>query len=719
MVRRLARFARSAWVLIVAIAGLAVPCAAQADCRDLLPGNTVAPAHKRVVTATDLVRLRDIGSDDAAVPDDPQPLALSPDGKRLAFVLRRADPAHNDYCEALVVLPVTGGAPRIVDSGGEFISRHGFIRGLYAEIGAPATVRPIWSRDGARLYYLKRVAGRTQLWRVAADGSCARALTHSAFDIDAVVRAPGDGVLLVAARPATAAAERTITDEAASGWRYDAAIMPSHGPRPEVLEDDVPLQVFVVDPRDGALSLASPLDRRRFAEAQAIAIGATAIAPDGAVAQRVALTAGIVGPHGVRVRRGAGRVATCRDARCSGRIIEILWDRRGRDVVYLRHHGWDNEATGVYRWAPGSAGPTTVLDTTEALQNCVAGEAAVYCTEADATTPRHIVRIDLVTRARSTLFDPNPQFRSIALGRVTRLRWRNADGLPAWGDLVLPPHYEPGTKLPMVVVQYHSRGFLRGGTGNAYPIYLLAAHDIAVLSLERPPFIGTLDPHLTSSAAIIRETYSGWREHRSLLSSVETGIAAAVATGAIDRHRLGITGLSDGDTVTQFALINTRLFRAAAISTCCLDPKTMMTYGGIAWAKENLQAGLPGVNRHEPQIWAPVSLAQNAPRIAAPILMQLADEEYLLSLETIEALREAGKPVDMFVFPDEHHITWQPVHRLAIFRRSLDWFDFWLNGHEDPDPAKRAQYRRWEQMLAHQDSMARAHASASTSRRMR
>ncbi|TPG21792.1 Atxe2 family lasso peptide isopeptidase [Sphingomonas koreensis] len=719
MVRRHRRFARLAAGLIVAMTAFVMPGAAQADCTDLLPQGRPVVAHKRAITAMDLVRLRDIGSDDAADPDDPEPLALSPDGRQLAFVLRRADPAHNDYCQALVVLSLASGAPRIVDRGGDFMTLHGFIRGLYAEIGAPETVRPIWSRDGTLLYYLKRRIGRTQLWRVAADGAHAVQMTHSPFDIEAVVRVPESGALLVSARPMTSAVRRAITSEANNGWRYDARIMPSHGPRPAVRERDVPLEIFVVDRRDGALSPASPLERRQFADAEAAADGATAIAPNGTVAHSVAITPRIVGPHGVLVRRQDGTELTCPDGRCDGRLTEILWDRAGRDVVFLRRQGWNDEDTGLYRWTPGSGTPTLVLDTADALQNCVAGDDALYCTDEDVRMPRRIVRVDMTTGARTTVFDPNPEFRSIALGRVARLRWRNNAGLPAWGDLVLPPGFTPGHKLPMVVVQYHSRGFLRGGTGNAYPIYLLAARGIAVLSLERPPFIGTLDPHLTSIAAINRDTYSGWREHKSLLASLQAGVAAALATGAIDRHRLGITGLSDGDTVTQFALINTRLFRAAAISTCCLDPMTAMTYGGIAWAEENLQAGLPGVNRRDRHVWAPVSLAQNAQQIDTPILMQLADEEYLLGLETLEALREAGKPVDLFVFPGEHHITWQPLHRLAIFRRSLDWFDFWLKGHEDPDPAKRAQYRRWEQMRARQASTARAQASASARRRMR
>jgi hypothetical protein len=29
---------------------------------------------------------------------------------------------------------------------------------------------------------------------------------------------------------------------------------------------------------------------------------------------------------------------------------------------------------------------------------------------------------------------------------------------------------------------------------------------------------------------------------------------------------------------------------------------------------------------------------------------------------------------------------------------NADWFDFWLNQHEDPDKAKAAQYVRWRNL---------------------
>nr|WP_285236604.1 prolyl oligopeptidase family serine peptidase [Sphingobium sp. BHU LFT2] len=79
--------------------------------------------------------------------------------------------------------------------------------------------------------------------------------------------------------------------------------------------------------------------------------------------------------------------------------------------------------------------------------------------------------------------------------------------------------------------------------------------------------------------------------------------------------------------------------------------------------------------------WRPYALSVNAARIDTPILMQLADSEYLYALETIHALEGEGKPVEAYIFPDERHIKWQPAHRLAIYERNLAWFERWLMPH--------------------------------------
>jgi dipeptidyl aminopeptidase/acylaminoacyl peptidase len=154
--------------------------------------------------------------------------------------------------------------------------------------------------------------------------------------------------------------------------------------------------------------------------------------------------------------------------------------------------------------------------------------------------------------------------------------------------------------------------------------------------------------------------------------------------------------LSDGMTTAAFLLSTTDRFAASSISTCCADPKTDQMIVGPRWEAERQRFGYPLPTEDRPEFWKPVSLAVNAPRIRSPLMMQLADDEYLRALETYTAFRYSGPPVEMYVFPGEHHVKWQPAHRLAIYQRNLDWFGFWLQGRIDPDSAKQAQYERWE-----------------------
>jgi len=47
---------------------------------------------------------------------------------------------------------------------------------------------------------------------------------------------------------------------------------------------------------------------------------------------------------------------------------------------------------------------------------------------------------------------------------------------------------------------------------------------------------------------------------------------------------------------------------------------------------------------------------------------------------------------------EETHPLTNPAQRLVSQGGTVDWFDFWLNGHEDPDPAKAEQYARWREL---------------------
>ena len=663
---------------------------ARASCLELMPRREAGKGPHRRITAEDLVRLRDIGFPDGAV-TGPSPLAVSPDGTRIAFVLSRADIVTNSYCRALVVVPING-APSVVDTGGEFISLGSFVRGLWVDTGFPRLVTPAWSPDGRSIAFIKRQHGISQAVMVHIDRSGPPISTHLSVDVENLGW-DSQGKLYVATRPGVEDAAAAIDKEGESGWLYDARIAPNYGPRPRARASDAPLTVWEVDQANGS-------SRPARAGLSALPDGSTTTAVSSAGNRAWLERSGVspFAPQQLWATDANGKKVACGSEQCSGRFLGIWWDDGGREVRFLRREGWNQETYALYRWQVGARAPIRSFATTDVIQNCVAAGVKLACTFENSTTPPRIVLVDSERGRWRTLFDPNPEFRRLRLGTVRRLRFRNDRGFEAWGDLVLPPTYRKGARLPMILVQYNSRGFLRGGTGNEYPILPLAAQGFAVLSFERPRAVASADPTLRTDEQLNAANEKGWAERRSVLSAMLAATDAAIATGSVDPERIGITGLSDGATSVRFALINSNRFSAAAISSCCLEPKTVMTYGGIAWAEFNRAIGYPPATRDSHAFWVPMSIALNASRIRTPLLMQLADDEYLLSLEAFEALRENGAPSEMYVFPGEHHVKWQPRHKLAVFERTLDWFSFWLRCTEDPDPAKAEQYRRWQRM---------------------
>jgi hypothetical protein len=86
-------------------------------------------------------------------------------------------------------------------------------------------------------------------------------------------------------------------------------------------------------------------------------------------------------------------------------------------------------------------------------------------------------------------------------------------------------------------------------------------------------------------------------------------------------------------------------------------------------------------------------------KITAPVLFQPTDPEYLLSMyDMYGALLDQGKPVELQYIRGGIHNISKPLEVFAHQEMIVDWFDFWLNGHEDPDPGKAEQYARWRKL---------------------
>ncbi len=693
-------------------AALPIACAALASspalaqCEDLVPPAARAIAGKavpsRLVTPEDIAAMRDVGERDA-MGIGKTPLAISPDGRHLAFVIARADIAANDYCRALVVLDLDehGARPRVLDRGGEYIPISAPVRGLVVSPGAPDVVTPVWSSDGRSVAYRKRIDARTEAWLARADGSGARKVARLASDVEDLAWSADGTRLLLAWRPGIAAQRERLEREALSGYLYDDRFQPAYQMDP--LPTAEPLAASSVDLETGAIeSVDEAQAARLFPDFRlGVATPRQVLSQSGRHAQLMRVGTGLLGAMRLAAQTPDGSTASCMAASCAGAIKILFWI--GEEVVYLRLEGWAESIYALYRWAPGSSAPRRILAGEEMIQGCAAAAREAVCLIDSAASPRKVVAIDPHSGRRRVLFDPNPEFGAIRLGDVRRIKLRNDRGFETWADLVLPPGYSSG-RLPLVAVQYRSRGFLRGGVGVDYPIFAFAARGIAVLSFERPDFVGSSAP---SEAEFYAANTRDWADRRSVQDALERAIDEAVRLGVADPSRIGMTGLSDGSTTTAFFLINSR-FRLAAVamSSCCMEPGMVLMTAGPRFAEAMKAQGYPPFGSDDRAFWAPMSVARNASRIGTPILMQLADREYELGLEAWTALKEAGKPVEMIVYPGEYHQKWQPAHLYAGYVRSLDWFDYWLLGRRDPDPAKAAQYGRWDELRRLRDQVA-------------
>jgi dipeptidyl aminopeptidase/acylaminoacyl peptidase len=692
----------TAWVL--------GPTGAKASC--LPPPANMDTGRAHSVTPDDLARLRDIGTPDPSAITMPSPLAISPDGSAVAFVLSQGNPQTNTYCRMLLVADIkTGAVPRIVDQGGEFVMVSADVRGLLVPFGLAATVTPAWSPDGRSLGYLRRDHGVTQLWHVDIATGVAKPVTRATVDIEQWVWTSNDQ-MTISSRPGQLAVRIRDATEGQKGWHYDARFSPAYAASPQ-MRGTVPPVIDTIDLRTGAIRGATRAEiAQLIANGAGTGNGTKIVGAGGATAWLNAGEALPSSPARLYSVDAGGKETSCTASACLSDIVRLFWNADGRSVSYLRREGWAKSQMAFYRWSPGLGKPERLWITNDVLLGCLPHGLRLLCLRETSTSPRHIVDLNPETGVVKTIYDPNPETNRWQFGTVERLTWVNDRGIPAWGDLVLPPKRKSGQTLPLIVVQYHSLGFLRGGTGDEYPIFALAARGFAVLSIEAPIAVGLTLPHLGNWDAVNRAGLTDWSDRRSQLSSMLTGISRVRARGLIDPRRIGITGVSDGATSARFALINSHVFSAAAISSSSLEPKTAMTYGGIAWADFNRVLGYPRATDEVLAFWKPASLALNASTLDVPLLIQASDDEYLLALETFTALREYGKPVDMFVFPDEHHIKWQPVHRLAAYTRTIDWFAFWFQGVIDPDPDKIADYARWTTMRASRSTASTRFGSA-------
>lgn len=622
----------------------------------------------RPITSMDLLTLRDIKG-----------MQISPDGKKVAFALVQAVYETNSYRSGLFVvdtapgsLPVslgTAGPPRF-DVVGQ-ISRYSLT----------------WSPDGQWVTCLTNLNGSWQIWRWPQNGGKPEQLTHSAADIQEYEWSPdGKQIIFTAAESMDpAVAKKTLE----SGILYDGSIRTwGHDTFPQLVLEAKPKRtqtwVYEIDSRNERSATAD--EQGRVNKSGVLQLGPhesvlkSRLSKDGRSELLV-------------VRTPAGFAIVLKST-----VNNSLTQITPPSNAYISNLWWSKDETQIYfeesdlKAVSTRGGPVRELSkSTDILSDFSFDQdgSTAACIRTNPTLPPQIAILDLKTGIPRPLVDANPEFQNIALSPATRLEWKNKYGLATYGHLVKPLNYEPGKRYPLIVTTYASGGFLRGASGDEYPIQVFAANGFAVLDFAAPTRPVVSDGDFQKAKVI-------WD---SPMDSLATVLKMLDDMGLIQPDKRGLSGLSYGSEITAYTISHSNLFQAAAASQGGSRDPLFYDLAETAWQKRLAEWGLGGRPQDKAATnWREVSASLNAERINAALLIQISDSEMLTSQMLYNSLKELNKPIEMIVYADESHVKSQPRHRYEIYQRNLDWFSFWLQDKEDNDPDKRAQYARWRSM---------------------
>ncbi|HEX8223740.1 MAG TPA: Atxe2 family lasso peptide isopeptidase [Allosphingosinicella sp.] len=646
---------------------------------------------------------------DLAVP------TASPDGRMVAFRETRPSIQRNSYELSWHVLDTGSGRVRRIAAGGEPI---------VVEPGVVSAEPPIWSSDGRWIYYRALQAGEVQIWRSAADGSRSDAVTAEAGDVLSIERARDGRGIAYRVGPARAAIEQAELAEYDSGILVDEHIeLGQNLFRGAIVNGRRATQRLTGTwfSRGNILWAQAPRERRLDFATLARSDAPTAGSPEppsGARPEPWALSsAGDIatsdwdGAQGSLNVVRAGRTGTtlpCPAAECRrDRVAWAAW-RPGKDQLLFA--SMDRALVQTLRLWDLSSGQVRTIVRGNGLMNggrdenspCAILTSEAVCVIADPRMPPRLEAIDLANGSSRLLLDPAGAHHTFRGPWIERLSWRSPEGSEFTAVLFLPEG-APSRPLPLFVNYYRCEGYIRGGLGDEWPFALLASRGIASVCVNATRISGPQDSVAT---------------YRAALSGLETLVDILANRGLVDRSRVGMGGLSFGSEVTFWTLIHSNLVSAASVATPDIEPVKywFSNMRGRDHGTILRQAWGLGSPDETPERWRLISAALNVERIRAPLLLQLAEQESRYGVELYTRLSHSPTPMDLYVFPDEGHIKVQPRHRLAVYRRNIDWFRFWLQDHVDPDPAKAEQYRRWRAMAARRaEAQARQERSQSSS----
>jgi len=291
------------------------------------------------------------------------------------------------------------------------------------------------------------------------------------------------------------------------------------------------------------------------------------------------------------------------------------------------------------------------------------------------------------------LFDPNPQLKNIALGKAEFYEWRDANGNAWTGALVTPPDFSKNRRYPLVIQTHgldRAKFLVDGPSATGFAARALAARDMVVLQVQE----------INKESGTPKESEIGGA------AGYRAAIKQLASQGFVDPTKVGIITWSHyGPHAMQALIDEPHAYAAATWAEAAYNSygEYLINVDYMGAAREKMFRAQFGAKPFGEGL---KQALDNSPgfhtdRVCTPMLFQMNGPPSLIYVwDAYAAIRAQNKPVDLFYIRNGDHVLVKPLQRLAEQGMNVDWYDYWLNGHKDPDAGKSAQYKRWDALKA-------------------
>ena len=304
----------------------------------------------------------------------------------------------------------------------------------------------------------------------------------------------------------------------------------------------------------------------------------------------------------------------------------------------------------------------------------VAGTLA-YISETASETPE-VYASTGATFTHKRLTSTNPQVADLPHGAQRVETWKSAaDTESIEGVLTLPVGYREGTRVPLLVVVHGGPAGVSAArypsSNTAYPVQIFSSLGYAVL---QPNFRGS-----SGYGKRFRALNQGDILGKDWID-VNSGVDAMIRTGIADSTKMGLMGWSYGGFQTFWGVTQTRRFAAASSGAGVNDLTAFFSQTDIS---DYLGMLLNSAPWEKPELYVERSAYRKVKDVTTPLLIQSGDADRRVSpeqsIQFYEAMKRIGKaPVKLVLYPGQGHGINDP--RLAKDRmlRNVEWFSYWI-----------------------------------------